>query len=143
MRSTLDWETGGVETGCKSRTRRGRIRTCRQQDRMQSLPRFLPSAHTPSCASPYCFDGTSFTVARSLQTFRVKRGIVFLRFAIVRSCFRREHTPVSRPPTPDAQRSVDDGLSVRLIMVLGESNQHRMSLAHELSGLGSTRVVRF
>ena len=74
-----------------------------QQDRMRSLPQFLPSADTPSCASPYCFDGTSFRVARSLQTFRAKRAIVFLRFAIARSCFRREHTPISRPPTPDAQ----------------------------------------
>src|SRR6476620_856393 len=103
MRSTLDWETDGVETCCKSRTRRGRIRTFRQQDSMRSLPQFLPSADTPSCASPYCFDGRSFRMARSLQRFRAKRGLVFLRFAIVRSCFRREHTPVSRPPTPDAQ----------------------------------------
>jgi hypothetical protein len=62
-------------------------------------------------------------MARSLQSFRAKRGLVFLRFAIVRSCFRREHTPVSRAPTPDTHsRSVGDGLSVRLIMALGESN---------------------
>jgi hypothetical protein len=93
-----------------------------QEDRMRTLPQFLPSAGTPSCASPYCFDGTSFRVARSLQTFRAKRGIVLLRFAIARSCFGREHTPVSRHRRLTHSRSVGDGLSVRLIMVLGESN---------------------
>src|ERR1700730_1514594 len=123
MRSTLDWETGGVGTGCKNRTPTGRLPPCRQQDTIPPLTPSLLSANTASCASPYCFDGTSFRVARSLQIFRVKRRIAFLRFAIVRSCFRREHTPVSRAPTPDTHsRSVGDGLSVRLIMALGESN---------------------
>ena len=61
-------------------------------------------------------------MARSLQPFRAKRALVFLRFAIVRSCFRREHTLVSRHRRLTHSRSVGDGLSVRLIMVLGESN---------------------
>jgi hypothetical protein len=34
----------GLKHVVKSRTRRGRIRTCRQQDSMRSLPQFLPSA---------------------------------------------------------------------------------------------------